>query len=466
MGFIIGFSIIILIVSSNLMISNGNYLSAYHLLNKVSSDVLDRHPVIPIKETKGDFGNRYFPSNPLQELNRLCQNKPDDLICNRLENNDDKSKGKYNDDFSDKRNKRMEKLNPLLEHEWNKAKDKRNADDKSEAKKDQLQLKIEKDQANKGIEKLKEKMYKENNKNQLKQEEENKAKYKNYKDKKNENDKHEFKITSLKIQKIRDGLEKKLDVLKDRTENNEDNKLLVDQTERSKEKGVDKADEVDKTEQASHGTYKGYSFDATDDKNRGNDDNDDKNFNFAATGDFGCSKNTQNTVENIVKKKPEIVLPLGDLSYHSSADCWFDITSPLKGKMMVTLGYHDTQDGAAKMNQYINSFQLDKPYYSYDYKKVHFLIMASQSDYKEGSDQYNFVKQDLEKASQNKGIDWTVVTSYGPFYTSPSTHKAEKDLRDIYHPIFEKNSVDLVLQAHNHNYQRTHPISFNSAGDS
>ena len=26
--------------------------------------------------------------------------------------------------------------------------------------------------------------------------------------------------------------------------------------------------------------------------------------------------------------------------------------------------------------------------------------------------------------------------------------------------------MDLVLQAHNHNYQRTYPISFNSAGDS
>jgi DNA-binding cell septation regulator SpoVG len=133
---------------------------------------------------------------------------------------------------------------------------------------------------------------------------------------------------------------------------------------------------------------------------------------------------------------------------------------------MVTLGYHDTQDGAAKMNQYINSFQLDKPYYSYDYKKVHFLIMASQSDYNVGTDQYNFVIQDLKNASQNKDIQWTVVTSYGPFYTSPSTHKAEKDLRDIYHPIFEKYNVDLVLQAHNHNYQRTYPISYNSAGDS
>ena len=398
MGFIIGFSTIILVVSSNLVIYNGNYLSAYRLV-EVSSDV-------------DAFENRYFSSNPLEELNRLCQNKPDDLICNRLENDDDESKGDHSDDTSDKRNEQREKLGQLLEED--------------KAKEQQWQQEQEED----------------------------------------EEDKHESKITSLKIQNMRDSLEKKLDLLKDRTENKKDNQRLVDQREESKEKGPDTANEVDKTEEPTHDTYKGYGLDATKDKSKGNDDNDDKSFNFAAAGDFGCSTNAQNTIEGIVQREPELVLPLGDLSYHSSADCWFDITSPLKGKMMVTLGYHDTQDGAAKMNQYINSFQLDKPYYSYDYKKVHFLIMASQSDYNEGSDQYNFVVQDLEKASQNKDIEWTVVTSYGPFYTSPSTHKAEKDLRDIYHPIFEKYNVDLVLQAHNHNYQRTYPISYNSAGDS
>ena len=417
MGFIIGFSTIILVVSSNLVIYNGNYLSAYRLV-EVSSDV-------------DDFENRYFFSNPLEELNRLCQNKPDDLICNRLENDDDESKGDHSDDTSDKRNEQREKLGQLLEED--------------KAKEQQWQQEQEEDEDEE-----------ENAKEQQWQQEQEE----------DEQDKHESKITSLKIQNMRDSLEKKLDLLKDRTENKKDNQRLVDQREESKEKGPDTANEVDKTEEPSHDTYKGYGLEATNDKSKGNDDNDDKSFNFAAAGDFGCSTNAQNTIEGIVQREPELVLPLGDLSYHSSADCWFDITSPLKGKMMVTLGYHDTQDGPAKMNQYINSFQLDKPYYSYDYKKVHFLIMASQSDYNEGSDQYNFVVQDLEKASQNKDIEWTVVTSYGPFYTSPSTHKAEKDLRDIYHPIFEKYNVDLVLQAHNHNYQRTYPISYNSAGDS
>jgi len=205
--------------------------------------------------------------------------------------------------------------------------------------------------------------------------------------------------------------------------------------------------------------YKGFSFDASG-------HNNSKAFNFAAVGDFGCSTNTKKTINNIEEKKPELVLPLGDLSYQSSADCWFNAMSPLKGKIMITLGFHDVNDGQPKMDQYVKSFEMDKHYYSFDYGHVHFVTMASQSKFDVGSAQYQFINEDLKKASENKDIDWIVVTTYGPFYTSPSTHKAEKALRDIYHPLFEKYNVDLVLQAHNHNYQRTYPIAFNPADSS
>jgi hypothetical protein len=118
------------------------------------------------------------------------------------------------------------------------------------------------------------------------------------------------------------------------------------------------------------------------------------------------------------------------------------------------------------MNQYNDTFNMKEPFGSFDYRHVHFVTMSSESEYQPGSAQYIFISDDLKKASENKDIDWIVVTTYGPFYTSPSTHNAEKVLRDIYHPLFEKYDVDLVLQAHNHNYQRTYPISYNSAGDS
>ena len=83
--------------------------------------------------------------------------------------------------------------------------------------------------------------------------------------------------------------------------------------------------------------YKDFAFD-TD----GN--NVSKSFNFAAAGDFGCSENTRKTVENMKKNDPELVLPLGDLSYQKSANCWFDLMSPLKNKIFITLGFHDVND--------------------------------------------------------------------------------------------------------------------------
>ena len=46
-------------------------------------------------------------------------------------------------------------------------------------------------------------------------------------------------------------------------------------------------------------------------------------FNFAAVGDWGCTSDTRDTVNNILDKNPELVL--GDYSYDASPDCWFDI---------------------------------------------------------------------------------------------------------------------------------------------
>ena len=38
----------------------------------------------------------------------------------------------------------------------------------------------------------------------------------------------------------------------------------------------------------------------------------------------------------------------------------------------------------------------------------------------------------------------------------------DHNLVDIYHPLFEKYGVHLVLQEHTHTYERTYPLKFNS----
>ena len=185
-------------------------------------------------------------------------------------------------------------------------------------------------------------------------------------------------------------------------------------------------------------------------------------FNFVAAGDFGCSKNAKKTVSNMKDKEPELVLPLGDLSYDKTATCWLDLVSAFDDKLKATFGYHDVNDGGSKLNQYKQTFGLkDKLYGSFDYRHVHFITMATESNFGKNSDQYKFIEKDLKEVSQNRDVDWIVVTSYGPFYSSPSAHDAKTDLRNTYHPLFEKYGVDLVLEAHNHNYQRTYPLVFN-----
>jgi predicted MPP superfamily phosphohydrolase len=190
-------------------------------------------------------------------------------------------------------------------------------------------------------------------------------------------------------------------------------------------------------------------------------------FNFVVAGDFGCSDETKRTIEAMVNEKPEVVIALGDLAYKKKPNCWFDMISLLENtsKFKISFGEHDVSRGNVTYNQYLKHFNLTKPYYSFDYKNVHFVAMAIPKNrlipYNDTSDQYQFIKRDLVEANKSKNIDWIIVYSFRPFYSSNTTHPGLDELQDLYHPLFEKYHVDLVLQAHNHNYQRTYPLSYN-----
>jgi hypothetical protein len=104
---------------------------------------------------------------------------------------------------------------------------------------------------------------------------------------------------------------------------------------------------------------------------------------------------------------------------------------------------------------------MSREFYSFDYQNVHFVALATEIPYDINSQQYTFIKNDLETNSKNPQNKWIVIFSYRPQYSSPTKHPGDANLRDIYHPLFEKYHVDVVLQAHNHNYQRTTPLSYN-----
>jgi predicted phosphodiesterase len=183
---------------------------------------------------------------------------------------------------------------------------------------------------------------------------------------------------------------------------------------------------------------------------------------IAAVGDWACNPNTMNTLKNLESKHPDLVLALGDLSYQTTANCWLNLISPIENKTKIAIGNHDviTQQLLA---QYMNHFGLSKQYYSFNFQNIHFLVMSTEVFFPMGSPEYNFVNNDLKAASTNPSIKWIIVSYHRPTYTSPSVHPGIVLWRETYHPLFDQYHVDLVLQGHNHNYQRSYPIEFNSS---
>src|ERR671914_2093345 len=195
-------------------------------------------------------------------------------------------------------------------------------------------------------------------------------------------------------------------------------------------------------------------------------------FNFAAAGDWGCTDDTIDTVNNILDKSSELVLGLGDYSYEmDSADCWFEDIQPIDNIMKIAIGNHDV-DSYDKLNSLMNHFNLTKPYYSFDYQNVHFIALATDKEYLDMSkdkakEQLAFVKSDLEKASTNPNIDWIIPFFHRMMYyeeheSCSIVGEHDNSLVDIYHPLFEKYGVHLVLQAHSHTYERTYPLKTNA----
>src|SRR5918994_1584542 len=144
--------------------------------------------------------------------------------------------------------------------------------------------------------------------------------------------------------------------------------------------------------------------------------------NIAVAADWGCKDDAKKTSKNIQEKNPELVIAPGDLSLEESSDCWLDLISPFKSKLMISMGdheYQDTQGGASGiMNDYLNPLNLPKTYYSFDFNNVHIVAIDPYVDYSHNSDQYQFIENDLKDSASDPKIDWIFVMEHIPMYTS------------------------------------------------
>jgi predicted phosphodiesterase len=194
-------------------------------------------------------------------------------------------------------------------------------------------------------------------------------------------------------------------------------------------------------------------------------------YDFVAVGDFGCTSNTDKTVDNILDRGPNLVIALGDYSYDKTPDCWSKKIAPFHDKTKIAIGNHDKPAA-----DYLKLFGMDesKQYYSFNHGTVHFLVMSTEIPFDAGSAQYKMVVSDLKNASEDPKLKWIIVVNHIMTYPRNFIHPdamigdsirenaISKNFRDIYQPLFDRYNVDLVLQGHAHNYQRTYPLEYNT----
>ncbi|MGX7667581.1 metallophosphoesterase [Flavobacterium pedocola] len=191
------------------------------------------------------------------------------------------------------------------------------------------------------------------------------------------------------------------------------------------------------------------------------------NFSFLAIGDSRSGMSIWNQVSTLAHaKNAAFTIFNGDIVNNGGSisdwDSWFDNGKTFVENNLVfhSLGNHD----AASVPDYQNNFELPKSvpttgttlYYAVDYGNAVFISLNSESP--NDTAQYNWLISTLQ-ANANKR--WKVIFFHKPFYTIGS-HAGEMNAYfNTWWKAFDDYGVDLIVNGHDHMYERTKPINRN-----
>ena len=151
-----------------------------------------------------------------------------------------------------------------------------------------------------------------------------------------------------------------------------------------------------------------------------------------------------------------LVVMMGDNIYGSDRPQDFDkkFRLPYKNlidrgvKFYASLGNHDSRE--QRFYEYFN--MNGKLYYTFKAPKEDVRFFALESTYMDG-DQLKWLGDELKKS----GEKWKIVYFHHPLYSSAGTHGSQLKLRAVLEPLFIQYNVSLVLNGHDHTYERIKP---------
>ena len=156
--------------------------------------------------------------------------------------------------------------------------------------------------------------------------------------------------------------------------------------------------------------------------------------------------------------EPDLFLHGGDFQYQTlPGDTWagtFHALGPVAelAPIHVAIGNHEEEDHDELEQRTLpilgEQGEGGDRWHAFSYGGVRFVSIDTESDLGADSEQVAWLTGELEAAG-----DDIVVFFHRPIYTL-GNHAPDTAKRDVLHPLFVEHGVDLVLQAHNHGYER------------
>ena len=186
--------------------------------------------------------------------------------------------------------------------------------------------------------------------------------------------------------------------------------------------------------------------------------------------------NYESNVRQLASWKPDVLIHGGDIQYVSGLlDTWnghFDAFSGVLSHALTQycVGNHEYEWGEAAAGEYSEYYLRmcappaqqvpTRTYYMVNLGQVRLFVLDSENEYDADitlhdvtGAQYQWLAGELAKASQDTSVKAIIVASHRPYLCFGKTGM-RRDAMEVLHPLFRDHGVALVLNGHNHAYER------------
>ena len=210
-------------------------------------------------------------------------------------------------------------------------------------------------------------------------------------------------------------------------------------------------------------------------------------FTFTAFGDQGVSYDAVGTAGLVRAQNPAFHLHAGDVSYAESGggghitdsydprvwDSFFTQVESVAASVpwQVAVGNHEMEpwyspDGYGGQFARFDFAGRQSTYYSFTYGNVAVLSLDANDvsyelpanrGYSDGG-QTAWLAAELAKFRRQPGIDFVIAYFHHCAYSTCTSHSSDAGMREQWAPLFDQYQVNLVINGHNHIYERTDPL--------